>query len=75
MDQNVKFGVTIGHGDSYLEFFYVMSKYLDCTQYNMMLPEQCEHTVAKVQATDTRLGEKQIHVYPVTWQECSSAFT
>ena len=33
MDQKLKFSGTIGYGDSYLEFFSVISKYLDYTQY------------------------------------------
>ena len=37
MDQNFKFGGTIGYGDSYLEKYFVISKYSYYTQYNMML--------------------------------------
>ena len=42
-------------------FYFVTPKYLDHMQYYMMLLEQCGHLVAKVQATDTRLGEDQIN--------------
>ena len=41
-------------------FSSVVSKYLDYTQYYMMLLEQCGHIVAKFQATFTWLGEDQI---------------
>ena len=39
MDQKFKFGGTIGYGDSYLEFSIGISKFLDYTQYYMMLLE------------------------------------
>ena len=47
MGQKIKFGGTIGYGDSYLEFFFVISKYLDYTQYYLMLLEQCGHIMGK----------------------------
>ena len=51
MDQKFKLGGNIGYGDSYLKFFFVISKYLDYTQYYMMLLEQCGHIVVKDLAT------------------------
>ena len=51
MDQKLLFTGTIGYGNSYLEFFFVIAKYLDYTQCYMMLLEQFGHIVAKVQAT------------------------
>ena len=47
MDQKFKIGGTIGYGDSYLEFSFVISQYLDYKQYYMMLLEQCGHIVVK----------------------------
>ena len=47
MDQKFKFGGTIGYGDSYLEFLFRISNYLDYMQYYMMLLEQCGHIVVK----------------------------
>ena len=66
-DQKLKFGGTIGYGDSYLEFHFVILKSLDYTQYYMMLLEHCKRIVAKVQATLAWLGEDQNHVCLVTW--------
>ena len=48
-------------------FYFVTSNYLDYMQYYMMLQEQCEHIVAKVQATGTWLDEDRIHVCLVAW--------
>ena len=55
MDQKFEFGGLIGYGNSYLDsvFFIITRKCLDYMQYYMMLPEQCEHIVVKVQATVT----------------------
>ena len=50
-------------------FCVVISKYLDYTQYYMVLLEQCVRIVAKVQATATWLHEDQIHVCLVSWQD------
>ena len=57
MDQKFKFGGTIGYGDSYLEFLFRHSKYLDYTQYYMMLLKQCGHIVVKDLATVIWLDE------------------
>ena len=40
MDRNFEFGGTIGYGNSSLEFYFVISKYLDYTQHSLMLLEQ-----------------------------------
>ena len=53
MDQKFVFGGSIGYGDSYLEFFFVLSKYLEYTQYYMLLLEQCGHIVVKDLVTVT----------------------
>ena len=66
MDRKVKFGETIGYGNSYLQFFVVISKHCDYTQYYMMLLEQCECIVVKGLAIATRLGEDQNHVCSAT---------
>ena len=66
MDQKIKFGGITGYGDSYLSFYFVISKYLDYTQYCMMLLEQCGHIVARVQATVTKFVVDEIHVCLVT---------
>ena len=57
MDQKFKFDGTIGYGDSYLEFLFAISKYLDYTQYYMMLLEQCGHIVVKDLVTVIWLDE------------------
>ena len=66
MDQKLKIGGTIGYGDSYLDFFFVISKYLDYTQYYMMLMEQYGHKVVKDLATVILLDEGQIVACLVT---------
>ena len=38
IDQKLKIGGIIGYGDSYLEVFFVNSKYSDYIHYYMMLP-------------------------------------
>ena len=75
MDQKNLFRGTIGKGNSYLDFYFVISKYFDYSQYYMMRLELCEHIVAKVQATATWLDEDQIHVCSVTGLDYSFAFT
>ena len=62
VDQKYIFGRTIGYGYSYLEINFIISKYLDYTQYHMVLLEQCGNIVAKVQPTVTWVGEDKIHV-------------
>ena len=47
---------------------------LEYMQYKVMLLEQWEHIVVKVQATVTSLDEKQNHVCSVTWLDYSFAF-
>ena len=39
MGQKFKFGGTIGYGNSHLEIYLIISKYLDYTQYYIMLLE------------------------------------
>ena len=48
-------------------YYFVISKYLDYTQYYLMPPEQCGHIVAKDVVTVTWLDEDQIHVCSVYW--------
>ena len=74
MDQKFKFGGTIGYRNSNLEFFFVISKYLDYTQYYVMLLEQCGHIVVKDLVTVIWLDEDEIHVCSVTWLDYSFAF-
>ena len=74
MDQKFKFGGTIGYGESYLEFYFVNSKYLDYMRYYMMLMEQLEHIMAKNLVTVTWLDKDQIHVCLVMWLDYFSAF-
>ena len=54
-------------GTHTLYFFLVISKFLDSTQYYMMLLEQCRHILAKVQVTVKWLDQDQIHVCSVKW--------
>ena len=58
MEQKFKIGGTIGYGDSYMEFFFVISKYLDYTQCCMMLLEQCGHVLVMDLCTVTWLDEE-----------------
>ena len=51
MDQKFKFDGTIGYGTRTWSSYFVISKYLDYTQYYMMLLEQCGHIVVKDLAT------------------------
>ena len=53
MYQNFKFGGPLVMGTPTWKFYFVISKYLDYTQYYMMLLEKCGHLVAKVQNTAT----------------------
>ena len=53
MDQNFKFRGTIGYGARTWSFYFVISKYLDYTQYYMMLLEQCGHIAVKDLVTVT----------------------
>ena len=53
INQKFKFGGNNAYGDSYLEFFFVISKYIDYMQYYMMLLEQYAHVVVKGLATVT----------------------
>ena len=52
--------------DSYLEFYFAISKYLDYMQYCMMPLEQCGQTVVKSLATVASLGQEHVHVCFVT---------
>ena len=46
LNQKNKFSGTIGFGDFFLEFNFVISKNLYYMQYHSMLLEQCGHMVA-----------------------------
>ena len=50
-------------------------KKLEYMQYYMMLEEQCDHLVAKAQATVTRTNEDQILVCLLVWLDYSFAWT
>ena len=47
MGQTLEFDGTIGYGTRTWSFYFVISKYLEYTQYFMMLLEQCGHIVVK----------------------------
>ena len=51
MDQKLKFGRTIGYGDSYL--YFATPKYSDYMQYYTMLPEQFDYKPVKDPAKAT----------------------
>ena len=53
MDKNYEFGGTLVMGTRTWNYYFVISKYLDYTQYYMMRLEECGNIVAKVQATAT----------------------
>ena len=55
--------------------YFVIPKFLDCMQNYMMLLEQFDHIVLKVQASAIWFGEDKIHVCLVTWLDYSFAFT
>ena len=65
MDQIFKFDETIGYGDSYLEIYFVISKFFEYMQYYMKLLEQYEHIVARDLVTVKRLDEEEIHICSV----------
>ena len=75
MDQKFKFVGTFAYGDSKLEFFFVISKYLNYMQYHMMLLEQQEHIVARDLVTVIWSDENLIHVCLVARLDYSFAFT
>ena len=74
-DEKNKYGGTVGYGESYLEFFFVTSKYLDYMQYCMVMLEKCRHIVMEDLLFATCLQMDQIHVCLATWQDYSFAFT
>ena len=69
LDQNFRFGGTIGYGDSYLDFLF--------HQFKVFRLHAILHDAAgaKVQATVTWSGADQIHVRSDKWLEYSFAFT
>ena len=53
MDRNFKFGGTIGSETRTWSSYFLISKYLNYTQFYLMVLEQCERIEPKVQATYT----------------------
>ena len=66
MDQKLNLVEALVMGTRAWSFYFFISKYLDYTQYYMMLLEQCGHIVVEDLVTVKRLDEDQIHVSSVT---------
>ena len=75
MDQKIKFGGTIGYGDSYLEFLFRHFKVITIPAILHDAAGARRHTVAKVQVTVTWFDEDQIHDCLVKRLDYSFAFT